>query len=660
MHFKTNSLETSAVQELERLRVAMQAGGIGSWKCSMSEGALELCEKGHALLGLQDSGIQPSIQTILAALHPEDSKRVHDEFLVALGRSGQFSIEGRVRWPDGSSHRLMVAGQTAPDQHGQPSSAVGIIRKVSEPEGAITPEFDPASNEADRQRELVRRLVENAPIGIAVIDARSRCYVLANAKYEVNAGPMITPGCFIGRRLGDFAPPQLAKFMHMVLDRVVATRKSFSVRNFETSFGAGREHTWWDNDVVPLVDEQGNVDSVLAITNEVTQEVLARKRIEELAAQMQAGRDELEAVINSMSEGVVVIEPNGRVVSANPAALKLHGAPSLAELPENMAEYAKVFEMLHADGRPLHVSDWPIMDAIKGQPVVNMELSGRRLDTGQTWVASYSITPVRNRSGQVSLLVVAIYDLTPIKQAERHLRQLMAELERSNNDLEQFAYVASHDLQEPLRMISGFMTLLREHYEHTLDERAKEYIAYAVDGSNRMQALIQGLLRYSRISSRGQAFTSISMQEVYERALADLHAQITASSATVTHDPLPEVVGDETQLVQVFLNLIGNALKFKSADRLPVVHVGAARRNGGWQFYVRDNGIGIDPEQYGRVFQLFQRLHNFEDFEGTGIGLALVKKIIERHGGSIWVESEPGQGSTFYFTLLCNGSDGQQ
>jgi light-regulated signal transduction histidine kinase (bacteriophytochrome) len=228
---------------------------------------------------------------------------------------------------------------------------------------------------------------------------------------------------------------------------------------------------------------------------------------------------------------------------------------------------------------------------------------------------------------------------------------VMADLERSNKDLQQFASIASHDLQEPLRMVASYTQLLADHYGGQLDKKAKEYIAYAVDGAIRMQRLVNDLLTYSRIATRGNPIETTDSHSILGEAIRNLATLIEESKTIVTNEELPLVRGDASQLVQLFQNLLANAIKFRGAD-FPRVHVSVRDDGSEWVFSVRDNGIGIDRQYADRIFVIFQRLHTRQEYPGTGIGLAVCKRIVERHGGKIWLESEPGQrGSTFFFTI---------
>ena len=285
-----------------------------------------------------------------------------------------------------------------------------------------------------------------------------------------------------------------------------------------------------------------------------------------------------------------------------------------------------------------------------GNPIINKDQRIVRRDGTVVW-GSTTKMPWRDPDGQIIGTFGLTRDVTATKEAEARLRKEHEELTRSNAELEQFAYVASHDLQEPLRAVASCVQLLKKRYEGRLDARADEFILHAVEGTKRMQALINDLLAYSRVGTHQQPFEPVDCGEIVEEALANLTVAVQESGATVTRDPLPTVMADPTHLTQVFQNLIGNALKFRAEGRKPLIRLTAKNAAGEWTFAVSDNGIGIEPQYFERIFRVFQRLHTRASYPGTGIGLAICKKIVERHGGRIWIESQPDQGSTFYFTL---------
>lgn len=248
------------------------------------------------------------------------------------------------------------------------------------------------------------------------------------------------------------------------------------------------------------------------------------------------------------------------------------------------------------------------------------------------------------------VLLTINMDVTDRKNAARELARYTQDLKRSNEELQQFAYVASHDLQEPLRMVTSYMQLLQQRYKDQLDPDAQEFISYAVDGATRMKSLIQDLLIYSRVETAAREFSTVDMADVVKTVQRHLRFTVEETGAKITFDEMPKIRADEQQITQLFQNLISNAIKFRS-DQPPHIYIGAKREGRFWQFCVQDNGIGIDQQYYQRIFVIFQRLHNRSKYPGTGIGLAICKKVVERHGGNIWVDSKPGEGTTFFFTL---------
>jgi PAS domain S-box-containing protein len=319
---------------------------------------------------------------------------------------------------------------------------------------------------------------------------------------------------------------------------------------------------------------------------------------------------------------------------------ELVGQPLKNIIPQGFAE------RLVADGARTAA------DALAQQIGTGIELLGRRKD-GNEFPIEIMLSPLKGPDGV--LVTAAIRNISERKKSEAHLLKTVEELKRSNDELEHFAYVASHDLQEPLRMVASYTQLLAKRYKGRLDSDADEFIAFAVDGSTRMQGLIRDLLAYSRAGSGGSAARETNSGGALKSALTNLRAAIEESAAVVTHDDLPTITTDHAQLAQVFQNLVGNAIKYRSAA-VPHIHVCAAKDGDEqWTFSVRDNGMGIDQQYFDKIFVLFQRLHGRQEFEGTGIGLAICKKILERLGGRIWVESQPGKGSAFHFTLPQSG-----
>ena len=351
-----------------------------------------------------------------------------------------------------------------------------------------------------------------------------------------------------------------------------------------------------------------------------------------------------QALLEAAPDAMVVVNEAGEIVLVNVQAEKqfgyrrdeLVGQKVKNVIPEGFAE------RLIADGAR------SAAEAMAQRIGTGIELIARRKD-GSEFPIEIMLSPLESAEG--ILVTAAIRDISVRKEAEQHLVKTVGELKRSNDELQQLAYVSSHDLQEPLRMVASYTQLLAKRYKGRLDSEADEFITFAVDGCKRMQGLIQDLLAYSRAGTNGKELCEVSGEDALRGALTNLRITLEQSGAVVTHDSLPALMTDETQLTQVFQNLVGNAIKYRGAE-VPRVHVSATKNGDSeWIFSVRDNGLGIAPQYFERIFILFQRLHGRNEFEGTGIGLAICKKVVERLGGRIWVESQPGKGSTFHFAL---------
>ncbi|HMV31094.1 MAG TPA: PAS domain S-box protein [Gemmatimonadales bacterium] len=384
----------------------------------------------------------------------------------------------------------------------------------------------------------------------------------------------------------------------------------------------------------PIMDGSGTPVGVGGIARDITS-----RKIEE---------EQFRLAIEANPLGLVIVDAAGTIQALN------HTGEQLLRYAREELVGQPVEVLVPVEWRALHAAhrqDFMTAPRRRGMSERVANLDVQRKD-GSVFPANIALTPLVTRRGP--MVMACITDITGAREAAAAEARQRRELQRSNQELAQFAYVASHDLQEPLRMVASYTQLLAERYQGRLDERADKYIRYAVEGASRMQRLVSDLLAISRVDSQARAPRPVDAGVVLARVLADMAATIEARGADVKADKLPVVLADEVQLGQVLQNLVGNALKFV-ADRPPRVRISAEPDGAQWRFAVEDNGIGIEPEYAERVFEMFQRLHPRGQYEGNGIGLSLAKKIIERHHGRIWFTSEPGQGTTFYFTLPADG-----
>jgi hypothetical protein len=352
----------------------------------------------------------------------------------------------------------------------------------------------------------------------------------------------------------------------------------------------------------------------------------------------------LSAIVDSSDDAIVSKDLNGVIMSWNRAAERLFGYTAAEAIgkpilliipPERVDEEPKILERLRRGERVDHFE------------TIRMHKNGTRLNI------SLTISPVKDGSGRIVGASKIARDITARVRQEKALREANEALKRANADLEQFAYSAAHDLQEPLRMVATYSELLRKRFGGKLGPKADEYIGFTVEGAVRMENLLRDLRMYTQVSTAElKPAEEINANEVFQRTLQNLEIAIKDSGAKVTSTDLPRVRMYEFQLEQVFQNLIGNAIRYRSSEP-PSIHVAARAENGEWVFSVQDNGIGIDPKFKEHIFGIFKRLHSASEYPGTGMGLAICKRIVERGGGRIWAESAPGNGSTFYFTIQC-------
>jgi PAS domain S-box-containing protein len=490
-----------------------------------------------------------------------------------------------------------------------------------------------------RMERRYRGLLEAAPDAMVVVNPAGQI-VLVNVQAEKQFGYRRDE--LAGQRVKTIIPEGFAE--RLVADNLRSAEDALAQQMGTGIELVGRRRDGSEFPIEMMLSPLDSADGILVTA--AIRDISVRKAAERQLSRME-GR--YRGLLEAAPDAMVVVNPDGQIVLLNVQAEKqfgyrrdeLVGQKVTNLIPNGFAE------RLVADG--LRSAE----EALAQQIGTGIELTGRRKN-GSAFPIEIMLSPLESADGV--LVTAAIRDITARIAAEAVLLQKVEELNRSNEELGHFAYVASHDLQEPLRMVASYTQLLSRRYKGRLDADADEFISFAVDGANRMQRLIQDLLTYSRVGTKGGELLESSSEAALMQALVNLRGAISESGALVTHDPLPTVLADGRQLVQLFQNLVGNAIKYQNPG-IPRIHVSAVE-NGGkkWTFAVKDNGLGIDSQYFEKIFGMFQRLHKREEFAGTGIGLAICKKIVERHGGGISVESQPGQGSTFRFALAAAAS----
>jgi len=485
-----------------------------------------------------------------------------------------------------------------------------------------------------QMEERYRGLLEAAPDAMVVVDEEGEI-VLLNLQAEQRFGYQRDE--LVGQKVTNIIPEGFA-------ERLLSDGTRTAAEALAQQIGTGIELVGRRKDgsafpIELMLSPLGSAEGILVTA--AIRDISVRKAAEAHLAQTE---ERHRGLLEAAPDAMVMVNEGGQIVLLNLQAEKqfgYHRDELVGQKVQKIIPEGQIGRLL-SDGR------CSLEDGRMPEMGTGIELTGRRKN-GSDFPIEIILGPLESAEG--TLTTAAIRDITTRRAAEAHLLQKMDELNRSNEELGQFAYIASHDLQEPLRMVASYTQLLSRRYKGKLDSDADEFIAFAVDGANRMQRLIQDLLAYSRVGTKGKDLLETSSEDALEQALINLRGAIEENGALITHDALPPVLADEMQLIQLFQNLVGNALKYQGPGT-PRVHISAENTDGKkWMFSVRDNGLGIDPQYFEKIFGMFQRLHKREEFAGTGIGLAICKKIVERHGGSISVDSELGEGSTFHFVL---------
>ena len=607
----------------ERLALVMEGSQLGYWDWNIQTGEVHRNALWAEMLGYTLEEIELNVTQWTDLHHPDDRAAAWKSIQDHLdGKTPAHRIEYRMRMKDGRYKWILDQArvvQHAPD--GKPLRMSGTHTDITE--------RVQAQEKVRVALAKYQTLFDSFPLGITVAD---------------KAGTIVETNHVAEQLLGLAAEEQNQREIdgsewHIVnpdgtpmpneeFPSVRALHAGCKVENVEMGILNPHGDTTWINvTAAPLpLEDYGVVVTYSDITE--------RKNMQQ---QLQENERNYRELVQNANSAIIRYKRSGEVSFFNEFAQTLFGYPAEEIVGKPVSILLPATDSAGVDLSALveNIIDHPEEYA----SVTNQNIcrDGRRV--WMTWTNQ----PIYDPEVRVTEILTVGTDITELKRTEDELR-------RSNAELEQFAYVASHDLQEPLRTVAGMMQMLQKRYGGQLDARADEYIHFAVDATDRMQQLINDLLDFSRIERRGRPFAETNMEKVLQIALANLKMAVAESDAKITHDPLPTVMADSGQLTQVLQNLIGNAIKFRS-EQPPEIHISAEKIEHGWQFAVQDNGIGIDPEYFERIFLIFQRLHTRKEYPGTGIGLALCKRIIERHGGEIWIESELKHGTTFYFTL---------
>jgi PAS domain S-box-containing protein len=495
-----------------------------------------------------------------------------------------------------------------------------------------------AETELKNSQTLLRSIIDNTTNPIAIRDRAGR-FLLANRAVQNSLG--VPEEKILGKTNADFLSGSIIEQAYASEQEVIRTGKTLE-SNTEAMLEDGKHY--YISVRFPLFDERNKIYAVCSISTDVTSVRRAQEDLARAYTHQQMVLNALQTLMTTAMDVICVVDKNGRFIQVSAGCYALWGFT-----PEEM-EGMSYMDLVYEEDKEPTIS--VAKEVMSGKTVHNFENRYRRKDGAlipviwsSTWSAEDETMYAIARNGTQRKL-----DAKQLAELNIALAKRAMELQASNTELERFAYVASHDLQEPLRMVTSFLQLLEKKLDGQLDETTKKYIFFAVDGAERMKKLIQDLLQYSRVGTTRIAITEVDCKEVVEAVTRIFALSIQESQAVLKVHPLPVIRAEKSLIQQLFQNLVGNALKY-SGKETPVIEIGYEEKENEWQFYVKDNGIGIDPKFFEKIFIIFQRLHNKTEYSGTGIGLAICKKIVERHGGRIWVYSAPGKGSAFHFSI---------
>jgi len=605
----------------KRLAEAQKMSHIGNWELDLITNKIYLSDELYHIFRRDSQKLATPYNEYLSYVHPRDRDHVDNAFKKAI--NGKLcSIDHRIILANGEERTVHLQSEAIFDEKKIPIRLKGIVQDITE------------RKKAEEKIQSLANVVESSNDAILTIS-------LDGIITSWNQGAEQIYGYsseeIIGKSVSIPAPDNLKDETKKLIEKVKLGEK---IQHYETSRLRKDGKLIYVSIVLsPVFDASGELVAISAIVRDITERKNAEVKIQRLAN-----------IVESSNDAIITISLDGIITSWNQGAEQIYGYSSEEIIgksislpaPDNLKDETK-----------------KLIEKVKlGENIQHYRTS--RLRKGDKLIyVSIALSPVFDASGELVAISAIVRDITELKKTDEILKFKLEELARSNKELEQFAYASSHDLQEPLWMITGYLQLLQRRYQGELDDKADKYIHFAVDGAFRMQNLINDILKFSRVTTSTREPGPTKCEFILNQVLFNLKLFIKENKAIISHGSLPEVMIDSTQLVQIFQNLIINGIKFHS-EVSPKIHISAEKKENDWVFSVQDNGIGIDPQYSGKIFEVFKRLHKKEEYPGTGIGLAICKKIVERCGGRIWVESELGKGSTFYFTLPSNPTEVQK
>ncbi len=534
---------------------------------------------------------------------------------------------------EGNVHILVTKKTLYADISGE-QYIVAVIRDITQRKKAV--------NELRKSERKLKIAMDMAKLVSWEYDVSSNLYTFDDQFYRLygtttdqEGGSKMSPEEYARK----FIPPEESSGVKEEIDKALKTDDPNFFRDVEHSIvRADGKKRFIIVRYGIIKDNEGKTIKIYGENQDITELKKAEKELRE-------SEQKYRTLFNSSPDYTILISIDGNLLDVNYAAQEITGLSKEKLIGKNFTE----LKLLLDEEMQLHTEK--VSQVLEGKSLRSYESRFIDKNGKVRYVETY--LKALKKDNEIFAFNVIAHDITERKKAEEKLKEIIEELERSNYELQQFAYITSHDLQEPLRTIASFTQLLERRYRGQLDSDADEFIEFIVDAAIRMKEMIQGLLEYSRVGTKKVEFKEVDMDIELEQALSNLHALINNNRAEITHDPLPKVLADPDQIVRIFQNLIGNAIKFRKPDENPKIHISCQinKENNEYVFEVSDNGIGIEKEYKDKIFEVFKRLHAMGKYEGTGIGLSVVKRIIEQYNGRIWVESELGKGSTFYFTL---------